>query len=139
MCNGVPADIGGCSAARPSFAATTCEGLAAEWGAAVDRRIVAIIDGPATVDGEQRSVLLSEAMSLASILVGQRMIELGNHESCDVANFLPIAKRQFSEDLTAGIGGILFDGNPIGTQGDWDVVLNRYIGIIDDDDVDSEP
>ena len=37
------------------------------------------------------------------------------------------------------IGGILFDGNPIGTQGDWDVVLNRYIGIIDDDDVDSEP
>ncbi len=91
------------------------------------------------MDGEQRSVLLSEAMSLASILVGQRMIELGNHESCDVANFLPIAKQLFSEDLTAGIGGTLFDGNPIGTQGDWDVVLNRYIGIIDDDDVGSEP
>ncbi len=121
LCNGIPSDIGGCAPDRPSYTATTCEGLAEQWGAEVDRRVVAIINGPANADGKQRSVRLTEAIRLSSILAGMRMIELGIHESCDVANFLPIGKQQFSEELKAGIGGVLYDGDPVASLADWEI------------------
>ena len=132
VCDRISADMGGCSAARPVFAGSTCKDLAAEWGRAVDRLVVSVIDGPAEVAGKRRSVLVGDALTLASVAVGLRLNDLGLLDSCDVAEFLPIAEAEFSPHLRAGIGSVIFDGEPVGTEADWRARLHRAIGIIDE-------
>jgi hypothetical protein len=132
VCGGIPADMGGCSAARPSFAGTTCRDVAEEWGRYVDQKVVGVINGPDSADGKKRSVRISDALVLGSIVAGMRLDELGLLAACDVPEFLPAAKRQFSEELKGRVASAPFDGSPIATPQDWDAALNRAIGIIDD-------
>lgn len=132
VCDRIPADMGGCSSARPVFAGTTCKELAAEWGVAVDRQVVAVIKGPAEVAGKMRSVLVGDALTLSSVAVGLRLNDLGLLPSCDVPEFLPIAEAQFTPELRAGIGNVLFDAEPVATESDWRARLARAIGIIDE-------
>lgn len=132
VCDRTPAEMGGCSTARPIFVGSTCKELAAEWGRAVDGLVVSVIDGPAEVAGKRRSVLVGDALTLASVAVGLKLNDLGLLASCDVAEFLPIAEGQFSPHLRAGIGNVIFDGDPVGTEADWRARLHRAIGIIDD-------
>lgn len=131
ICGGVPADIGGCSSARPSFSATTCAELAAEWGDDVDRRIVAIIDGPKSVDGKAKSVRNYEALVLASTVLSLRLDALGLLPSCDMAEFWPIAQTRFSPELQAGAGDVLYDGDPASTYDQWLEATKQIIGLID--------
>jgi hypothetical protein len=132
VCDGVPADMGGCSSARPVFAGSTCRELAEEWGSHVDRQVLAVIDGPPEADGKQRSVRISDALVLSSIVAGMRLDQLGLLADCDVPEFVPAAKAQFSDELRAGIGSALFDGNPMATEQDWEDALVRAIRIIDE-------
>jgi len=132
VCDGIPADLGGCSSARPNFAGSTCRELAGEWGRHVDRQVVAVINGPEDAEGKKRSVRVSDALVLSSIVAGMRLDELGLLASCDVPEFLQAAKAQFSDQLKAGVGSVLFDGSPIATDREWEAALVRAIGIIDE-------
>jgi hypothetical protein len=132
ICEGIPADMGGCSPSRPLFTGSTCQAIAIEWGAAVDRGVVPVINGPATADGKQRSARIADVLVLASIVAGMRLHELSLLPSCDTPEFLNAAKPQFSDELKAGIGHALLDGVPEATEADWEAALVRAIRIIDE-------
>jgi hypothetical protein len=133
FCDGIPAEIGGCAPDRPVFAGDTCDGLAREWGRVVDTRVAAIIDGPPELDGKGRGVRVSDALVLASVLVGGRMHELGLLDACDAPEFLPVARSEFSDDLESRVLTVLYDGDPA-TLADWEFFLARAIDVIDTDE-----
>jgi len=132
FCDGISADFGGCSPDRPRFSGTSCSDLAAEWGRDVDRRIVELISGPAAIDGKAKSVRSVDVLVLTSLVVTKRLDALGLRASCPMAEFWPIALQQFSAEMKAGAGGILFDGSPIVSFDDWLGRAKEVVGMIDD-------
>ena len=132
VCDGIPADMGGCDSARPVFVGETCEAIADEWVDAIDGGVIKVIRGQPVVDGMQRSSRISNVLVVSSIVAGMRLDELGLLETCDAPTFLEAAKTDLSDDLRAGIGATLFDGQPFATQGDWEEILFRAIRIVDE-------
>jgi hypothetical protein len=114
-CDGISSGLGGCAAGQPSFAGTTCAEVGAEWGQAVDAGIRAVIAGPPTADGKQRSARISDVMVLAFVRASQQLQTAGRLEGCSSADFLSAATPAFSADLKRGIGSALYDGSPEAT------------------------
>ena len=131
-CDGISAEAGGCDSSRPVFVGTTCEAIADEWVAAIDERVVPIINGPPVEDGKQRSSRITDVQVVASVIAAMRLDELGLLASCDAPTFLEAAKTGFSDELLSGIGATLFDGQPLAGRGDWEETLFRAILIIDE-------
>lgn len=132
MCDGIPAEMGGCGSQRPTYQGTTCEELGSEWGQHVDARLRAVIDGPAQVDDKQRSVLIQNELVLATTTVGLRLQKLGLLNTCKVAIFLPAAEREFSDTLKSKIGAVLYDGNPIATYEQFHAEVEYVLGVLDE-------
>ena len=137
ICDGVDAEMGGCDEEQPEFTATDCPGMGREFGAALDRRALAIVDGPDAVDGEARSVRLRQAMVLLSARANDHLRDLGLHASCDVPEFLGAAEAEFSAELREGVGDALYDGAPSATFDEWMSELTLMLGIIDAEETDS--
>jgi hypothetical protein len=132
VCDGIPADMGGCDSSRPVFAGTTCEAIADAWVAAIQERVLPVISGPPVADGMQRSSRISNVLVLSSVVAGMRLDDLGLLDSCDAPIFLEAAEADFSDELHDGIGATLFDGQPPASREDWDQTLFRAIRIIDE-------
>ena len=62
VCDGVSSEMGGCAPDRHTFTASTCVDLAREWAEQLDEQTLAVIDGPAVVGDEARSVRLHNAL-----------------------------------------------------------------------------
>jgi hypothetical protein len=133
-CDGVTEEAGGCTLSRTDFSGTTCTGVATEWGKVVDRRVLAVLAGPAVEGGKARSVRISDVLVVASVRAAQHLRDIGLLESCDLPEFLPVAKAQLSEELQAKILGALYDGNPVAAVADWDGAVAQAIATIDTDD-----
>ena len=131
-CDGISAEAGGCDSARPVFVGDTCEAIADEWVAAIDERVVPIINGPPVEGGEQRSSRISDVQVVSSVLAAKRLDELGLLDACDAPTFLEAAKTGFSDALQDGIGATLFDGQPLASREDWEATLFNAIRIIDE-------
>jgi hypothetical protein len=130
-CDGIGADFGGCSPDRPVYSGTSCPELAAEWGRDVDRRIVGLVNGPSMADGKARSVRNTDALVLTSLVVTYRLDALGLRASCNMDEFWPIAQRQFSADTRAGAGSVLWDAAPVVPFDDWLARAKEIVGMID--------
>jgi hypothetical protein len=133
ICNQIPADFGGCDPDRPVFAGSTCPEVAAEWGRDIDKRIVAVIRGPADENGNAKSARNIDALVLSSMVVSMRLDEFGIRASCGMGEFWPIAEGQFSDDLRSGAGAILWDGDPVVTFADWAARAKDIVGMIEND------
>ena len=133
ICNEIPSTFGGCDPDRPVFAGSTCQELAAEWGRDIDKRIVAVIHGPADASGNAKSARNVDALVLSSMVVRMRLDELGIRRSCGLDTFWPIADQQFSADLRSGAGAILWDGDPIVPFDDWAARAKDIVGMIEKD------
>jgi hypothetical protein len=120
ICDGVSTDIGPCGQA-PSFGSSTCESLAAEYGTALDRALLAVVRGPADLGGEAKSVRLIHAEAFVTTALTDRMVALGLIEQCKMPDFLDTAKAGFSAELKSTIGHALFDGQP-------DVTYEEFLG-----------
>jgi hypothetical protein len=110
-CDGVSTQIGPCGG-RPTFAGTTCETLAAEYGPTLDRALLEIVRGPADVGGEAKSVRVIHAEAFVTTALTDRMVAIGIIEQCEMPAFLDSAEATFSEEMKAGIGHALYDGQP---------------------------
>ena len=132
VCDGIPAGMGGCDSSRPLIVSTTCEAIADEWVAAIDERVIPIINGPPVEGDMQRSSRISNVLILSSVVAGMRLDQLGLLNSCDAPTFLEAAETGFSDELQDGIGATLFDGQPPASREDWDEILFRAIRIIDE-------
>jgi hypothetical protein len=110
-CNGVATDVGRCGSA-PSFTATTCEALAAEYGWALDQALLPILRGPADEGGEAKSVRLLHMEAEVTVAMTTRLVEVGLIETCKMPDFLNAAEPRFSGELRSTVGHALFDGQP---------------------------
>jgi hypothetical protein len=132
VCNGISADMGGCTSPRHSFTANTCVDLAKEWAAVLDPALVAILNGPSAVGDDARSVLLQRALAIATVDMNARLRSLNLQDGCDTPEFLAAAEPMFSTRLREGIGAALFDGDPVSTYEDWLSDVRRQLRVIDD-------
>ena len=126
FCNGVSTDIGGCGP-TPSFAATTCDTLAAEFGSEIDRAMLDIINGPASVADEGRSIRILHRGIVITMALTDRMIAVGILQRCTMPAFLDQAATAFSADMKARIGTVLNDGSPPATYVDFLERLGRIM------------
>ncbi len=136
VCGGVDAQLGGCDEEQPEFTATDCAGAGREFGALLDERTLAIIEGPEAIGGEARSVRLRQAMVLVSARANDHLREQGIHADCDMPEFLEAAEGEFSAALRDGVGIALYDGAPPATYAEWRSELTLMLGIIDAEETD---
>jgi hypothetical protein len=126
FCNGISTDIGGCGP-TPSFAATTCDTLAAEFGSEIDRAMLDIINGPASVADQGRSIRIQHRGIVITTALTDRMIALGMLQRCTMPAFLDQAATAFSADMKARIGAVLNDGSPPATYEEFLERLGRIM------------
>ena len=119
VCDQVSSDVGGCTIERHEYAGTTCDEVATEWGGVMDRLVLGVITGPASVNNEARSSRLRQAIGIAAIDLDQHLESLDPPLSCGVEPILATGQRSFSDDLHAGVGGAMYDGEPVVTFEDW--------------------
>lgn len=134
ICDGIGADIGGCRDDLPTFSGSECAEVGQEFGAHLNDETLSIIRGPADVRGEGRSVRLKQAMTLTASLANARLDDLGLRSACDAPEFLAAAEREFSEELRATVGQVLFDGQPVATYEEWLADVERSVSVIDTED-----
>lgn len=130
LCNGVPADIGGCDD-PPRYEGTTCAALSAEWGQEVNDRILKLIVEPAVVNGEQRSARVHSVLVLATTTLGLRMGQLGLLGECSASDILTGAQPAFTADLKAGIVSALYDDNPPASWKQFNTEALRVLAVLD--------
>lgn len=131
ICNEIPSTFGGCDPDRPVYVGSTCPELAAEWGRDIDKRIVAVIRGPADANGSAKSARNIDALVLSSMVLNMRLEALGIRGSCGLDEFWPTAEQQFSADLRAGAGAVMWDGDPVVPFDDWATRAKDIVGIIE--------
>ena len=130
ICDGVPADIGGCND-PPTYVGSTCEALAAEWGRYVDDRVTQIINGPEDVDGARKSARIQQFLVLATVRMSLYMNRIGLLGACSSAEILAAAHPEFSPELKSSIGGALYDGDPIVTWDEFEAASLKALSVLD--------
>ncbi len=130
ICNGISSDVGGCDRDLPSFVGTDCETIARQYGSELNRRVLAVINGPAVVENKSQAVRESDAMSLLTSLANARLRTIGEVAKCSAPQFLAAAEPQFSADLRAHAGQHLYDGAVVDYAA-WKGELLRFLEIID--------
>jgi hypothetical protein len=130
-CNGVSAEAGGCRSDLPVFDGTTCSEVGKEWGQVVDGSALAVIDGPAVADGQQRSARIGNELALAFVTAAGRLEQLGLVGKCNAADFLAAAQAEFIQDLKDRVGGALYDGEPVATYDQFLAVVQNAVRTLD--------
>ncbi len=104
-----------------------------QFGEQLDRRLVAVIDGPAIVDGRARS---SQALAF-TILVTQRANEYlrgaGMVQACDADEFMLAAEEAFTDQLIDHAGSLVSEIEPHDYE-DWLADLREVVQVIDQDE-----
>ena len=130
VCDGVSSEMGGCTLERHDYTATTCDEVAAEWAALVDRQIIATLDGPAVVDGEAHSSRLKTVLVISAVDADAHIETLGLAAPCDVDAFLAIAEPRFTDDLRSRVGAAMYDGEPVVSYEEWLADVEAVLGVL---------
>ncbi len=108
VCNGVPAEFGGCDSPQPLFQARTCETVAVEFGAQLNSRIETILAEPTVVAGKARSTRITYSEYLLESRLDQ-FIDANDFGPCASAQVLKWATPSFSEKVRREVGTALSD------------------------------
>lgn len=134
VCDGVPAMFGGCDQDQPSFAATTCREAAVEFGSQLNDRVMAVVNGPAVVDGLARS---AQALHI-QLLVIERLNEYLRNQhmvaQCSADQILDGAEPLFSPELRAAAPGLMSELETGHTYAEWRASVLKTLGVIDKDE-----
>ncbi len=130
-CNGVPQKVGGCLPDQPRFTATTCAGLGRELGSEIDRRALAIMEGPpSSVDSDATRMTFMTA--LVATRLDQYLVASGLRGACSVDELSEAAEPVFSAEFRSRIGDYLYDAEPGSfTYEDWFAHLRQLLTIIE--------
>jgi hypothetical protein len=110
-----------------AFQGSTCDELAAEFGAIGDPSLRFVVDGPKQIADEAMSVLVQKMESLLIIAVTEQAREAGVIGDCTMPGWLQQAERGFSDHLRQTIGGAAYDGNPVISYQAWLLELNDQL------------
>lgn len=133
VCEGIPREMGGCDPDQPTYAGATCAEVGQEFGAQLDQRGLAVIDGPASRDGESRAVRLNETVILVLGRANQYLRDTGLIHSCGVDGFIAAAETRFSEPFKARVGDYLYDDTSR-PYAEWLEELRRIARVVDMDE-----
>jgi hypothetical protein len=107
-----------------AFQGSTCDELAAEFGAIGDPSLRAVIDGPEQIADEAMSVLVRTMQGLLVAAVTDQAREAGVIADCTMPEWLQKAERGFTDQLRQTIGAAAYDGNPVISYPTWLLELN---------------
>ncbi len=133
ICDGIPAEFGGCDPDRPVFGGTTCAAVGTEFGEQLSPRAVAIFDGPQTVDDADRTVRFARLVTLHVQLANKHLRDSGQIEECGAPEFRDAAVAALSEEFREGVGTNVYFGQTI-TFDDWVADLDRFLVVLDTDE-----
>jgi hypothetical protein len=125
-CNAAPA----ATPFRPiilAFQGTTCDELAAEFGAIGDPSLRSVVEGPKQIADEAMSVLVRRMQDVLVVAVTEQAREAGVIADCSMPEWLQRAERGFSDQLRQTIGGAAYDGSPVISYQAWLLELNDQL------------
>lgn len=129
-CDGLPREIGACDNTRPVYSGETCEAVAAEWGAHLNERALAVIEGPAVANGKAMSSRLYDVETLVSQLANKHMRDSALTPQCEPEAFFLTGESQLSPEVVERVGGIMYEGNPTVEYEEWRIRLQEWITLI---------
>jgi hypothetical protein len=132
-CDGIAAEFGACDEDRPVFNGQTCSEVGAEFGEQLSPRAIDIFDGPQTVDGNDRTVLLTRLVVLHIQLANKHLRDSGQAVDCDVPEFVEAAEAELSSEFKARVGDNVFFGQTVSYE-EWRADLERFLVVIDRDE-----
>lgn len=131
VCDDVSSDAGGCTTERYSYAGTTCDEVAAEWGAFMDRLVLGVVNGPQSVNNEARSSRLRQVIGIAAIDLDQHLESLNTPVNCSIEDVLARGEQAFSDELRAAVGAAMYDGDPAVTYEEWLNDVRSVLGVLE--------
>ncbi len=131
VCDDVSSEMGGCTTERHEYVGATCVAVATEWGGVMDRLVLAVINGPESVNNEARSSRLRQVIGIAAIDMDQHLEFLDPPVSCDLEEVLATGEQAFSDELRAGVGGAMYDGDPVVPYEEWLDDVRSVLGVIE--------
>lgn len=131
VCDDVSSDAGGCSTERYRYVGTTCGEVAAEWGAFMDRLVLGVINGPQSVNNEARSSRLRQVIGIAAIDLDRHLESLKPAVRCSIEDVLAVGEEAFSDELRAGVGGAMYDGEPAVSYEEWLDDVRSVLGVLE--------
>ncbi|MDQ2964233.1 MAG: hypothetical protein M3R57_00060 [Chloroflexota bacterium] len=132
FCDGISSQLGGCDPDRPKFSGTTCDEVAREFGREIDTRLLAIYRGSESRE-ESKAVRVAHMTSVAAVLANLHLRRLGLIKECTAPAFLDVAEQQFSDELRAHAGEVLYDGPPV-PYAEWRKALLGMLIILDQEE-----
>lgn len=131
-CDGIPAEFGACAPDRPEFSGSDCQEVGAEFGKQLAHRAVPIFDGQRTVDGNDRSALLTHLMVLHVQRANKHLRDNDMAVDCDADEFMAAADGAFSAEFKGRIGQFAFAETV--AYDEWLQDLARFLVVIDRDE-----
>lgn len=113
-CGFVSREVGGCDRNQPTFTASTCEGLAEEFGTQLNDRLLAIVNNPPPRD-LTHATKASMDRGLVTIRMNQHMQRI--RLTCDPRQMLEDVEPHLSVEFRRKAPDYIDDGD---TAYDWD-------------------
>ena len=133
VCDGISSELGGCTATRHEYKGTTCEEVAKEWAAVLDGAVLAVINGPASVAEQGRSVRMKQAIIITTVDADRHLESLDLAGGCDAPAFLATGEPLLSPELRSGVGGAMYDGDPLVGYQEWLDDVHKVVAVIEDE------
>ena len=130
-CDGIAAEMGGCEEDLPTFAETTCDGIAREFSATYQARATDIFDGPPTVGDSSRSVRLIQLTNLMTQLANRHVRSVGPDNTCDADAFFRAVEADVTAEFKGRVGRYLYEDGT-GTYEAWAAEVRTFLAILED-------
>lgn len=140
-CRGISRDFGGCDPTLAPYTATTCLGIAEEWGQFVEQAGVKVMnDGP---PGSGRAAQVTSQRWTITQLANYRLRDLGLIADCGANEFYTAGTAEFSAEFREKAPQYLFDVQFEGEQPvaleQWEEDVKRAVEMIDQNEEQPAP
>jgi hypothetical protein len=132
-CRGLSREFGGCDPNLAPYTATTCIGIAKEWGQFVEQAGMRVVnDGP---PGSGRAAQVTSERWTITQLANFHLRDLGLIADCDADEFYAAGSEEFSEEFREMAPRYLFDvqfeGEDAITSEQWEEDVKKAVAMID--------
>lgn len=132
-CRGISREFGGCNPNLAPYTATTCVGIAKEWGQFVEEAGMRVMEGGPP--GSGRAAQVTNERWTITQLANYRLRDLGLVADCGAGEFYAAGSREFSEEFQELAPRYLFDvqfeGEEAVTFEQWEDDVKRAVYMID--------
>ncbi len=140
-CRGIPREFGGCDPDLAPYTATTCLGVAEEWGRFVNDAGLRVIGDNSPRLGKAARIT-SERWTITH-LANYRLRDLGLITECDAESFYQRGSQEFSTEFMEQAPSYLYDVQPEGEDSvayeEWEANVRKAVAMIDQAETEPAP